>query len=77
MAISHDWGEPGFIKGFQMVGQARRVSKTDYKRLYAFFRKRFSWADESLNHVLYQIKPAEVYHINQKVFGHFYRVRVL
>jgi len=77
VAINQDWGKRGFIKGFQMTGKAAKVSKSEYAKLYSLYSKRHPWADKFSDHILYQIKPTKVFHINQKAFGHFFRVEIV
>ena len=77
VAVNQDWGKAGLIKGFQMSGKASKVPKNKYAASYALYRKRFAWADNFSDHMLYWIKPTEVYHINQKVFKHFFRERII
>ena len=76
IAINQDWGSRGLIKGFILTGLAAKVSKDHYATQYALYRKRFIWADKFKDHVLYRIQPAEVWLIDQKVFKHFFRVRI-
>lgn len=70
-------GEPNAVRGIQIAGKARRVSRPEYRRAYALYKKRFPWADEFRdNHELYIITPTEIHYLDQKLFGHFYRVRI-
>lgn len=78
VAINHDWKDKeGNIRGLQITGRARRVTAREYRGAYTRYRGRFSWADDfQKNHVLYRITPKEIWYIDEKLFGHFYRVRV-
>lgn len=78
VVINHEWRNPdGTIKGLQMVGRAQKVSKREYRRNFSTYKARFRWADDfTADHVLYRITPREVWYIDQKLFGHFYRVRM-
>jgi len=77
--INHEWRDrKGNIRGLQIAGRAFRVSQRDHAKQYRLFRSRFAWADEfAADHVLYGIRPREVWYIDEKLFGHFFRVRVL
>ena len=78
IAINEDHGTAGFIKGLQATGKATKVSARDYTKYYAIYKKRFPWADTfASDHLLYIIKPTELHLIDQKFFGHFFRVRVI
>ena len=79
VVVNHDWKErDGRVKGLQMTGRASKISKKDYRHYYALYRSRFRWADAfASDHTLYVVKPIEVWHINQKLFGHFNRVRII
>ncbi len=79
MVINHNWrNTDGTIKGLQITGRASKVLQRDYRRIYALYKKRFKWADEfAPDHVLYLIKPKEIWYIDQKLFGHFNRVRAI
>ena len=74
IAVNQDWGAPGRIKGFVMEGKAFKVSSKEHARAYALYSKRFPWALKYKDHILYKIRPTAAHHINQKVFGHFFRV---
>lgn len=79
IVINHDWKDKsGFIRGLQITGRATKVLPKDYSRYYYIYKSRFRWADDFVSdHLLYIIKPKEVWYIDQKLFGHFYRVRVI
>lgn len=78
VVINQVWkGKGGFIKGLQMTGSAAKVPEKQLRSYYALYRSRFKWADEfSSDHALYIIKLLEVWLIDQKFFGHFFRVRI-
>lgn len=77
VVVNQDYGTPGSVKGMQIVGRARRVSKKDLKRNYTLYLKRFPWADDfQKDHRLYGIMPTEIHYLDQKRFGHFFRVRM-
>ncbi|HBT81579.1 hypothetical protein A3B26_00570 [Candidatus Giovannonibacteria bacterium RIFCSPLOWO2_01_FULL_48_47] len=77
-AINQDWKEKGGIKGLQITGRASKITKKQYNRYYAIYKSRFRWADEfASDHILYLVKPLEVWYINQKLFGHFRRVKMI
>lgn len=76
-AVVHgDWRGRGSIRGVQLSGRAVKVSRKDRRRFYKIFRARFSWADKFSDHILYKIKPSEIYYLDYEFFGHFSRVRV-
>ena len=77
--INHAWKDPdGSIKGLQITGRAQKVLKKDYDRYYRLYKARFRWADEfAADHMLYRITPGEIWYIDEKFFGHFFRVRVI
>ena len=77
VAINQGWvsGQP--IQGLQLLGQTEKVLPKDLKKYYKIYKTRYSWADEFPDHTLYIIKPTEIHYIDQKLFGHFYRVRVM
>lgn len=79
VAINQDWKEKrGFIKGLQITGRASKIAKAQYNRYYAIYKSRFKWADKfASDHILYLVKPLEIWYINQKLFGHFNRVRII
>lgn len=77
VAINQGWHKGKMIKGLQFVGQAEKVAKKDLKKYYKIYKSRYAWADEFPDHALYIIKPLEIHYIDQKLFGHFYRVQVL
>jgi len=79
VVINHNWRYPdGKIRGLQILGKAKKVSKKDYPILFEIFRKRFKWADRfTRDHILYLIKPSEIWYLDEQLFGHFYRVKVL
>ena len=65
------------IRGLQIVGHARKVPKRQYTLAYGLYRKHFPWADGfAKDHVLYDVIPKEVWYIDQKLFGHHFRVRI-
>ena len=78
VVINHTWKQAGGgINGLQMTGRASKVSKKDYVHHCSLYKKRFSWADDFVSdHRLYIIKPKEIWLIDEKLFGHFHRVRV-
>ena len=78
VVINHHWrNADGTIKGLQITGRASKVSTRDYPRIYVLYKKRFKWAEDfASDHILYLIKPIEVWYIDQKLFGHFNRVRM-
>lgn len=70
-------GKPFLVNGLQLKGKARRVKKEEYTQSFAIYLKRYPWAAQFLkDHILYKIKPTEIHYIDQKLFGHFNRVRV-
>ena len=77
VAINQDCGSPDMIKGLQFVGQVKKVATKDLKKYYKIYRTRYAWADKFSDHTLYISKPLEIHYIDQKLFGHFYRVRVM
>lgn len=79
VVINHDWKEKGgFITGLQIAGRTSKISRIEYGRYYALYKSRFAWADEfASDHALYLVKPAEIWYINQKLFGHFNRVKIM
>lgn len=78
VAINHTWRYlDGKIKAIQLFGRASEVSKVEYPSYYRIYKARFKWADDfKSDHLLYVIKPNEVWYIDEKLFGHFHRVRV-
>ncbi|OGN04509.1 MAG: hypothetical protein A3B99_00980 [Candidatus Yanofskybacteria bacterium RIFCSPHIGHO2_02_FULL_44_12b] len=79
VVINHAWKGPGgYIRGLQISGKAGRVSQEDSKRFYRLYKARFKWADEFAgDHFLYAVKPDQVWYIDEKLFGHFYRIRII
>lgn len=79
VAINHTWRySDGSIRGLQLAGRASKVSKKDCGRCYAVYKSRFKWADDfTSDHVIYVIKPKEIWYIDEKLLGHFYRERVI
>ena len=79
VVINHTWKySNGQLKAIQLAGKASRVSKVDYLDFYRIYKTRFKWADEfKSDHILYVIKPTEVWYLDEKLFGHFNRVRVI
>ncbi|MBI2625397.1 MAG: pyridoxamine 5'-phosphate oxidase family protein [Candidatus Nealsonbacteria bacterium] len=79
VVINHDWkNADGTIKGLQITGKASKVSKKYYPSVYALYKKRFKWVDEfASDHIFYLVKPVEIWYIDQKLFGHHNRVRVV
>ncbi len=70
-------GKPNSIKGLQIIGRASEVASCECARCYAIFTTRYPWAKKfSGDHTLYAIHPKEMYYIDQKLFKHFYRVRI-
>ncbi len=70
-------GKPNSIKGLQITGRASKVSPRAYAKCYRIFTKRYPWAKKFAgDHTLYAIHPKEIHYIDQKLFGHFFRVRV-
>ncbi len=78
IVINHDWRHnDGSIRGLQLIGYATKMPKKNYKQAYALYRTRFKWADEfTSDHILYRVKPQEIWYIDEKLFGHFHRVKV-
>ena len=78
VAVNHAWrNADGTIRGLQMPGRAEHVSEKEYSAAYALYKKRFRWADDfAFDHVLYRIKPIEIWYIDEQLFDHFNRVRV-
>ena len=78
MVINHDWQQrDGSIRGMQIVGRAAKVPRKEYAHSYAHYRTRFPWADEfAADHILYRVTPREIWYIDEKLFGHFERVKV-
>ena len=77
VAVNQDWGTARAVKGLQLAGQAEKIAFKDHKKYYGLYKSRYPWADEFPDHTLYIIKPSEIWYIDQKLFGHFYRVRVI
>lgn len=79
VVINHTWKYPdGKEKAIQLAGKASKVSKSDYARCYKMYKKLFTRADEfKSDHILYVIKPTEVWYLDEKLFGHFNRVRAI
>ncbi len=78
IAVNHTWQRGGGINGLQITGNAKKVGAKDYKKYYALYRKRFKWADRfKADHKLYLVKPREIWLIDEKLFGHFNRVKVI
>lgn len=75
--INQDWGEPGFVRGVQFVGKVKKVPEKELKKWYAILKKRHPWAERYKDHSLYRITPEELYYIDHKKFGHFFRVRII
>src|SRR3989344_64968 len=75
VVINNDWRDKnGKIKGLQAIGKASRVSDKDYDKHYPIYHSRFKWSDEfQSDHRLYKIKLAEIWYINENLFGHFHR----
>ncbi|MBI2623781.1 MAG: pyridoxamine 5'-phosphate oxidase family protein [Candidatus Liptonbacteria bacterium] len=70
-------GKPNSIKGLQIIGRASKVPRKNLAGAYARYRARYRWADKfASDHALYVIRPAKIHYIDQKLFGHFFRVRV-
>jgi len=77
VVINQDHGTSGQVKGMQITGRAKRVSEKDFKKDYAEYRKRFSWAEDfKKDHRIYSITPTEIHYLDQKRFGHFFRVQM-
>ena len=77
VVVNQDHGTAGQVKGMQIVGTARLVSEKHFKKHYAIYRKRFPWADDfRKDHRLYIVAPTEIHYIDQKRYGHFFRVRL-
>lgn len=79
VTMNHAWKDrQGKIRGLQITGKASKVPYHNYRKFYTLYKSRFKWADAfTADHVLYAIKPSEVWYIDEKLFGHFYRVRVI
>lgn len=79
IVINHNWKEKdGLIKGLQITGRASAALRKDYAHYYAIYKSRFPWADEfTSDHRLYLITPIEIWYIDQKLFGHFNRVKIM
>lgn len=77
VTINQDWGVPGFVKGVQLSGRAGSVKKRDLKTRSRLYRARYPWIKKFNDHCLYVIKPKELYFIDAKRFGHFFRVKVI
>lgn len=77
VVVNQDHGSAGQVKGMQIVGKAKLISEKDFKKYYTIYSKRFSWADDFKgDHRLYVVRPTEIYYIDQKRFGHFFRVKM-
>lgn len=79
VVINHTWRYPdGKEKAIQLAGRASKVAKKDYVRWYDIYKSRFKRADEfKSDHILYVIEPTEVWYLDEKLFGHFNRVKVI
>ncbi len=77
IVINQDHGTAGQVKGMQIVGRAKLVPDKDFKKHYVIYRKRFPWADDFReDHRLYRVVPTEIHYIDQKRYGHFFRVQM-
>jgi uncharacterized protein YhbP (UPF0306 family) len=65
------------IKGIQLCGTASRITREKHPEFFALFKKRFPWAREFPDHELFVIRPSELYYIDEDLFGHFFRERIL
>ena len=79
VVVNHDWqGKNGHIRGLQITGRAAAVPQKKHAHYYAIYRSRFPWADKfTSDHRLYRIIPREVWYIDETLFGHFHRVRII
>ena len=77
IVINQEWSNKGLIRGAQILGKATKVSNKNLRHFYGIYKARFNWADKfAADHTLYIIKPVEIWYIDQKLFGHFYRVKI-
>ncbi len=79
LVINHTWNQKGGgINGLQIVGEARAISQKEYSKYYKIYKKRMNWADDfKSDHRLYIIRPKEIWLIDEKLTGHFHRVKVI
>lgn len=60
----------GTVKGIQLEGSAKVLSKAENRESLDLYRKRFSWADDYLgDHELFKITPNFIRYLDDELFG--------
>lgn len=76
-AAIHGRAAAKHITGVQFCGVAERITRAKHPEFFELFEKRFPWARKFPDHDLFVIRPSELYYIDEELFGHFYRERIL
>ena len=64
------------IKSIQLAGIARKADGADWNKYYLRYEEKYKWAKEFPDHIIYVVKPLELWMIDEKLLGHFNRVQV-
>ncbi len=64
------------IKSIQLAGTARKIEGAEWNTYYSIYEKKYEWAKEFSDHIIYLVKLLELWMIDEKLFGHFNRVQI-
>jgi len=78
LAINHLWMKDKVIRGIQMTGKARMAEGEEKEKYYKIYEKRHPWAKKyASDHEVYVIEPLELHFLDEELFGHTNRVKVI
>lgn len=64
-------------RSVQVKGKVRKVDGVEWNTYYPLYEAKFKNAKDFPDHIIYVIKPEEVWMIDEKIFGHKNRTRVI
>lgn len=64
-------------RSVQITGKVRKIDGVEWNTYYPLYESRFPEAKDYPDHIIYVLKPEEVWIIDEKIFGHKNRTRVI
>lgn len=65
------------LRSIEIKGRVRKVDGVEWNTYYPLYERQFPEARNFPDHIIYVVKPEEVWMIDEKVFGHNDRTKVL
>lgn len=64
-------------KSVQLAGKARIAEGAEWNTYYPIYAKKVKNADKQPDHIIYVIKPSEIWLLDEKLLGHRNRTKVI